>query len=56
VPLRSNAKTLVTGMPIAALRRRLRYASVFYNALFRESGILRMEAGAAARLPAQKPA
>jgi hypothetical protein len=28
VPLRSNAKSLVTGAPIAALRRRLKYASV----------------------------
>lgn len=45
VPLRSNAKTLVTGMPIASLRRRLKYASVFYDALFLESGILRMQAG-----------
>ena len=45
VPLRSNAKTLITGQPIAALRRRLKYASVFQDQLFLESGVLRMEAG-----------
>ncbi len=46
VPLRSNAKSLVTGAPIAALRRRLKYASVFHDTLILESGILRMHAGA----------
>jgi hypothetical protein len=45
VPLRSNARTLVTGTPIAALRRRLKYASVFYDQLFLEAGVLRMQAG-----------
>jgi len=45
VPLRSNAKTLVTGRPIAALRRRLKYASVFHDRLFLESGVLRLQAG-----------
>jgi hypothetical protein len=45
VPLRSNAKMLVTGAPIAALRRRLKYASVFHDRLILESGILRMHAG-----------
>jgi len=45
VPLRSNAKTLVTGAPIVALRRRLKYASVFHDQLLLESGILRMHAG-----------
>jgi hypothetical protein len=33
VPLRSNAKSLVTGAAIAALRRRLKYASVFHDTL-----------------------
>jgi hypothetical protein len=46
VPLRSNAKTLVTGQPIAVLRRRLKYASVFHDKLILQSGILRMQAGA----------
>jgi hypothetical protein len=45
VAVRSNAKTLVTGTPIAALRRRLKYASVFQDQLLLESGVLRMEAG-----------
>jgi hypothetical protein len=33
VPLRSNAKAMVTGQPIAILRRRLKYASVFHDML-----------------------
>lgn len=45
VPLRSNAKALLTGAPIAAIRRRLKYASIFYERLILESGILRMQAG-----------
>jgi hypothetical protein len=45
VPLRSNAKSLVTGAPIAALRRRLKYGSLFHDSLILESGILRMNAG-----------
>ena len=45
VPLRSNASTLLTGMPIAALRRRLKFASVFYDRLLLETGILRVQAG-----------
>jgi hypothetical protein len=45
VPLRSNAKTLVTGQPVAVLRRRLKYASVFHDQLYLESGVLRMHAG-----------
>lgn len=45
VPLRSNAKTLVTGKPIAAVRRRLKYASVFNDQVFLESGVSRMQAG-----------
>jgi len=45
VPLRSNAKTLVTGKPILALRRRLKYASVFHDRLLLETGVLRLQAG-----------
>jgi hypothetical protein len=45
VPLRSNASTLVAGAPIAAMRRRLKFASLFYDRLFLESGILRIQAG-----------
>jgi hypothetical protein len=45
VPLRSNAHTLVAGAPIAAMRRRLKFASLFYDRLFLETGILRVQAG-----------
>ena len=45
MPLRSNAKALVAGAPVAALRRRLKYASVFQDQLFLESGVLQIEAG-----------
>ena len=45
VPLRSNAYTLVTGMPIAAMRRRLKFASLFYDRLILETGIFRVHAG-----------
>ena len=34
VPLRSNASTLLAGAPIAAMRRRLKFASLFYDRLF----------------------
>jgi hypothetical protein len=46
VPLRSNAKTLMAGGPVAAMRRRLKYASVFHDRVLLESGVLRMHAGA----------
>jgi len=45
VPLRSNASTLLTGAPIAALRRRLKFASLFYDRLLLETGIFRAYAG-----------
>lgn len=45
VPLRSNANTLVAGAPIAAMRRRLKFASLFYDRLYLETGILRVLAG-----------
>jgi hypothetical protein len=45
VPLRSNASTLLTGAPIAAMRRRLKFASLFYDRIFLETGILRVHAG-----------
>jgi hypothetical protein len=48
VPLRSNAMSLVTGAPIAALRRRLKYGRLFHDTLILEAGILRMKAGAGA--------
>jgi hypothetical protein len=45
VPLRSNASALLTGAPIAALRRRLKFASIFYDRLLLETGIFRAYAG-----------
>ena len=46
MPLRSNAKTLLTGAPIEAVRRRLKFASLFYDRVLLESGVFRMHAGA----------
>jgi hypothetical protein len=45
VPLRSNARTLVAGGAVAAMRERLKYASLFYDSLLLESGIFRVQAG-----------
>lgn len=45
VPLRSNAKILVTGTPVATLRRRLKYASILHDQLILEPGALHMKAG-----------
>jgi len=45
VPLRSNASTLLTGAPIAAMRRRLKFASLFYDHLYLEWGVLRVQVG-----------
>lgn len=45
VPLRSNASTLLTGAPIVAFRRRLKYASVIYDRVLLEGGVLRQDAG-----------
>ena len=45
VPLRSNASTLLAGAPIAALRRRLKFASLFFDRLLLETGIFRVHAG-----------
>jgi hypothetical protein len=43
VPLRSNASTLLTGRPIAAMRRRLKFASVYHDRLLMEAGILKVQ-------------
>jgi hypothetical protein len=45
VPLRSNASTTLAGAPIAAMRRRLKFASLIYDRLYIESGVFRMQAG-----------
>ena len=45
VALRSNAYTLLTGQPVAGMRRRLKFASLFYDRLLLETGIFRVNAG-----------
>jgi hypothetical protein len=45
VPLRANAHTLVSGAAIAALRRRLKFASLVFDRVLLETGILRVHAG-----------
>lgn len=45
VPLRSNGSTLVAGAPVAAFRRRLKYASILFDQLLLEGGVLRLNAG-----------
>jgi hypothetical protein len=45
VPLRSNASTLLSGAPVAATRRRLKFASLFYDEVLLEAGVLNMQAG-----------
>lgn len=55
VPLRSNANTLVAGAPIAAFRRRLKYASIFYDRLLLEGGVLRLDAGPTLSFSAVEP-
>jgi hypothetical protein len=45
VPLRSNASALLTGTPIASVRRRLKFASLYFDHVFLEEGVFRMSAG-----------
>jgi hypothetical protein len=45
MPLLSNAKAMVTGRPIEAVRRRLKFASVFYDSVYLEAGTARISAG-----------
>lgn len=45
VPLRANAHSLLVGAPVAALRQRLKFASLFYDRLYLESGIYTASAG-----------
>jgi hypothetical protein len=45
VPLRSNAAQLVAGAPVAAIRRKLKYASLVYDELWLENGTIRIQAG-----------
>ena len=45
VPLRSNASALLTGKPVESVRRRLKFASLYFNHVFLEGGVFRMSAG-----------
>lgn len=45
VPLRSNASALLNGAPVAVLRRRLKYASIFFDRLLLETGMFYLHAG-----------
>jgi hypothetical protein len=45
VPLRSNAYALLTGASVAAVRRRLKFASLFFDRVLLETGIFRVYAG-----------
>jgi hypothetical protein len=45
VPLRSNAHTLLAGAPVAAMRRRLKWASILFDRIYLEAGILHAQAG-----------
>jgi hypothetical protein len=45
VPLRSNGSALLTGKPIESVRRRLKFASVYFDHVFLEAGIYEITAG-----------
>ncbi len=45
VPVMSNAHTLLTGAPVAALRNRLKFASIFFDRIALQAGILKRWAG-----------
>lgn len=44
-PLSSNAKSLLAGAPVAALRRRMKVASLLYDQVYLEAGALEIAAG-----------
>jgi hypothetical protein len=45
VPLRSNGSALLTGKPVESVRRRLKFASLYFDHIFLEGGTFRMSAG-----------
>lgn len=45
IPLRSNAHGLLAGAPVAAVRRRLKAASLYHDSMLLELGVLRLSAG-----------
>lgn len=44
-PLRSNAKTLLTGKPLSSVRRRMKLASLLYDTVLLEAGVATIQAG-----------
>ena len=44
-PLRSNAKALLAGAPVAALRRRMKVAALLYEQIYLEVGAIEITAG-----------
>jgi hypothetical protein len=45
VPLRSNGKSLLAGPSVESVRRRLKFASLYFDRVFLEAGIFDMSAG-----------
>jgi hypothetical protein len=45
VPLRSNGSALLAGKPVESVRRRLKFASLYFDHIFLEGGTFRMSAG-----------
>ena len=55
VPLRSNGSALLTGKPIESVRRRLKFASVYFDHVLLEAGIFDVSAGPGGWLGAVRP-
>src|ERR1700689_4542742 len=55
-PLRSNAKSLVAGGPVDSVRRKIKYASLFYETVLLEAGVLRLQAGLSGHFSVVEPA
>lgn len=45
IPLRSNGNALLAGKPVESVRRRLKFASLYFDHIFLEGGTFRMSAG-----------
>ena len=45
VPVRSNGSALLTGKPVESVRKRLKFASLYFDYVFLETGIFDMSAG-----------
>lgn len=45
IPLRSNGSALLAGNPVESVRRRLKFASLYFDHIFLEGGVFRLSAG-----------